>query len=216
MSDLFTDLATMRSSTVQCVLQSADEITDAKGNPVPVLKPGSKPTIFEIIQISSNELSEADAILDEAKAPPIITKVAKPQTLGLTEVLEGYDFDHPDYLAARNKLLPRRAAYICLFGCPVLMATTPGTTTDEKAAQLLERVGATVIEWLRQKIENMVFFNGVGAEDVARFLAVNSGEPNGSSDTKEKTPRRRRNASSPNSTAPPSPTKSEKPPGSGE
>ncbi len=216
MSTLFDQLSAMRSTRVPCALQSAAEVTDPQTGIATVVRlPGSEPILFEIQQVSPDELTAADAILDAAKPPAITRSETRPGTVGATLVQEGYDWDHPDYIAERQRLLVKRNALLCIYGCPALMESTPGVTPMDKAEALLNGIGSMVLSWLSTNLEKMTMFTGVGETEVALFLAGKSGDAKSSSDSKDARRGGKRAKSSSGSTAQRSTTKNGKRPVTG-
>lgn len=217
MSSLFDQFESMRKQSIPCALQSGAEVVDPEtGKTGHVMLPGSKPIHFEIHQVSSNEMIEADAVLLAAKPPELTHEEARGGTMGMVKVSDGYDLDDPGYLAERHRLMPRRNAMVCLFGCDALRESTPGNSLDEKADAIVNRMGAVIVQWMADKIENFMLFAGVGEREVAIFLASSSAEPASSKNSKTKSPRASSKRASKGRTEPASPTNSGNPPASGE
>ena len=145
----------------------------------------TKPIVFEIHTVTANEMLESDDVIS-AKPPAIYQDQASPSRVGTVKALVGYDHDDPKYIAERQKQLPVREAMICIYGCPALRETTPGTTAHEKADTLVQRIPAMVVSWLCQKIETISIEQAVGEEDVSLFLANGSGDSPNSRNSKKR------------------------------
>jgi hypothetical protein len=216
MSSLFEQLSGMQTKRIPCALQPATEIADPKtGQQRLVLLPDSKPIQFEIQQVTPNQMIESYSILMEAKPPRLTHTEARAGSMGPITVQDGYDYDDPDYIAARQKLLPLRNSLLCIYGCPALRETTPGATPQEQAKTLMDGIGSLVVEWLSNRIENQTMIAGVGEEEVASFLAGKSGAAKSSGSSRQKCPAGRKSSASTGSTARRSATKKGKRPASG-
>lgn len=136
--------------------------------------PNTQPIQFEITPLSSNQMIEADRVLHAAKPPALTEAVSRPGTVGSVQTHAGYDYDDPAYVAERDRLIPRRNAMICLFGCPALQETTPGGTLDEKINTILAEIPSVIVSWLSGELENHAMLAGVGEEAVASFFSEGS------------------------------------------
>jgi hypothetical protein len=211
-TNLFEQLAGARDVLVPVVLQPGQFIRDAvTGRDIPIAVKGSSPIRFDIRTISGDEVSAADAILDKVKPPVIEREEPNPKGVGTIRVHAGYDHDSPDYVAQRNQLLPLRHAMVCLAGCPALLDSTPGDSPEAKAKLICTRLGAALVEWMAQQIENLAVLNAVGQEDVERFFPEGSGPSQKRPASGKASPRTSKRKSSAGSTEPTSPTGSGKP-----
>ena len=216
MSNLFEQLSAMRTQRVPCALMSATEVFDATtGKNTVIRMPGAKPITFEIQQVSPQEIIDADDVLNQAKPPRLTHEESRAGTMGKVVVEDGFDEGDPGYIAERQKLLVKRNALLCIYGCPMLFETTPGETPLAKADKLMGSIGAIVLTWLTNQIERMTMFTGVGEEEVALFLADAPAGATSSGGSKPKAPRGGKSASSKGKTAPPLNTSKTKRRGSG-
>ena len=211
---LFASLQKMRRQTVQVVLQpgtrrnvtnSVTGVTSTLTDPMV----GTNPLVFEIHSVTANEVVEADRLITE-HPPAIYQDEASPSRVGMVRVLKGYDLEDPKYIAARQAQIPMRDAAICLYGCPALAESTPGTTLNDKIAKLLAEIPGVLLDWLCREIETISLITAVGETDVASFLAAGSNASPSSSATKEPTQAGGKNKRSTASTARTSTTKSAK------
>jgi len=193
MANLFEDLSALRAKPIPAVLQPGMRVTlESDGNTYVIPAPNTAPIRFEIIPLSANQKVEADRVLDAAKPVAIFQKEARAGTVGVVEVHAGWDHDHPDTVAARSALIPRRRALICLFGCPALMETTPGTTLDEKVGHLLTTLPDWVLGWLASELENEAALTGVGEREVAAFFPEGSADSGSSKSSSGRSPARKK------------------------
>ncbi len=196
---------------------SAAEVIDPETGRSTVLRlPNAKPILFEIQQVSPHELMEADDLLNQAKPPRLTHEENRPGTMGTVTVQDGFDELDPTYIAERQKLLVKRNALLCIYGCPMLMETTPGNTPLDKAEKLMQSIGAIVLAWLTDKLEKMTMFTGVGESEVALFLADAPAGAKSSGGSNKKSQPGAKNGSSKGKTAARSNTSRTKRPSSGE
>lgn len=197
MSDnLYQSLAGMQAKTVPAILQPGTRIMiEAEGRSTVIPAPNTQPLRFEIQPVTSNQLQVANEVLDAAVPPALYEEAARPGTLGMTKTPIGRDHDDPAYLALLSKLRPKRNAFLCLFGCPALMESTPGANVEEKAGTLLSTIPAFVIIWLASELEDASFLAGVGEDKVAAFFPAGSAASGSSKSTsgrsQTKKPKRR-------------------------
>lgn len=142
---------------------------------------------FDIRSVSAAEFREAEAIVDEAKAPALTTEERASTGVGSRTIQTGYDFEDPGYLAERSTKVLLRNGLLALYGCPKLMETTPGASPRAKAEELVRKIPHVALIFLVQEIENLGIRGAVGAAEVDRFFTENSGA----------TPRRRSSTSKP-------------------
>ena len=209
-NNLYEDLQKMRRQTVQVALQPGSRRTDPRSGEIrtdPML--GTNPMTFEIHSVSANEIIEADQLVS-AKPPVIYQEEPNPKGVGMIRVMNGYDLDHPDYIAERQAQVPRRDAAICLFGCPALAESTPGDGVIEKIDRLLADIPGVLLDWLCQEIETISIITAVGSEAVSSFLAEGSESGKDSPNTKPRSQAGAKSKRSSASTGPTSTTKSGK------
>lgn len=188
MPTLFEDLQQQCLRTTTVAYIPGGIVTDPQtGQMTPSPQLDAKPIKFEIHNLTPNQLTAADAVLNAAKPPPLYEEVAKPGIVGTTKVLIGRDLDDPDYLAERQRLLPTRSALICLHGCPALRDSVPGNTPNEQADALNKAVSVTVIDWLASQIEGLSILTAVTEEEVASFFPKGSGAPKNSGSSRNRT-----------------------------
>lgn len=216
MSDLYSQFLETSALTIPCALQANAEVVDPEtGLTRAVLAPGSKPMFFDLRHLTPDENLAADAVLNAAKPPPTFHEENRAGTVGSSKIQDGYDWDHPDYIAARQKLLPKRNAYVCLYGCPALMESTPGDTVEAKAQHLMKSISTFIVQWIASRLDNLGMFTGVGEEEVNLFLAGKSGGASSSAGSSSAKAPGKRTRSSNASTGRRSTTKSAKRRGTG-
>lgn len=197
----------MRRQTVRVALQPGERITHpVTGASSTAPMAGTEPMVFEIHSISANEILDADRVITEAP-PKIFQDEPNPKGVGSVSVMKGYDHDDPDYISKRQAQVPRRNAMICLFGCPALAESTPGTQTGEKIEKLLSEIPGVLLDWLCEQIETISILSVVGDENVSSFLAEGSEATPSSSATKPRSPAGEKSKRSKDSKEPTSPTK---------
>ncbi len=143
----------------------------------------AKPIVFEIHNLTGEEALLADSMIT-ATPPAILQKQESPSGRGDVEALVGYDDQHPGYLAELRKEQPKKDALICLFGCPALMESTPGSDNEQKVKNLIDNLPGGLIGWLADQIDNLQVLTAVGNEAVTRFLSAGSVEASASNSTK--------------------------------
>lgn len=174
--NLFTRLETYRKALVPIAIQLSQTRQNAQtGGEETVAVENTTKLKFHIHSITSNELRDAEAVLDAAVAPKVYAEEPASTGHGMVKVLTGYDFEDPEYVAKRDSLLPRRHAHVALAGCPELMESTPGETLPQKVDALLDRIPSVVIQMIAYQIENLGVSGAVGQEDVDRFFTDASG-----------------------------------------
>ena len=135
-----------------------------RGAPVRVemqTRPGAATMDFQIRPLSMLERSLAEAIPDAAQPPPIYTdEPAERPGMPPRRVANGYDFDHPEYLAALRPLHDRQAAYVALKGVIGLEQDTPGVDENAKLQAIMESMPTRMIRFLSNEIWNMTYIQG--------------------------------------------------------
>lgn len=137
---------------------------------------------FEIHNLTTEEALKADAQITVVP-PPILQKQESPSGRGDVDALVGYDDQNPEYLNKLRQQQPTKDAFICLYGCPDLMASTPGESIEAKAEALIKNLPGGLIGWLADKIDTLQMLTAVGEEEVARFLSEGSTEASASDST---------------------------------
>lgn len=189
-SNPFEDLAGYQQVLVPIALQLSQQQPAPGGGSETEGIAAAQKIRLEIRNLTSRESEAADAIMDAAKPPPIHTE--EPAKVGVRRILTGYDFEDPDYLATRDRLNRKREAYVCLFGCPALMETTPGGNVEEKAATLRDRIPEVALRLICANIESLGVSSVVGQEEVDRFFTAGSGSEDGASSPPSSTRSRKR------------------------
>lgn len=210
MPNLFDELSSIRSAEIPIVLRPAQMVPGLTGAPIPIALRDSRAVHLKVHAISPNELVAADSILDRASPPVIMREEPNPKGVGMVQVQAGYDYDQPAYVAARQRLLPLRHAMICLAGCTALTESTPGESLEHKAQLLCDKLGAAVVGWLAEQIENLAFLTAVGDEQVAAFFQQGSGGSPSSPGSNSRSRQQKKSAGSKSSTRQTSNTSSER------
>lgn len=170
---------------------------------------GVEPILFEIQNVTANEIIEADGMIT-AQAPKVFQEQPSPSRVGMVQAHVGYDYDDPEYIAKRNQQSYRREACVCLYGCPDLMATTPGAGVVEKVDKLVASLPAALLGWLAEQIDTLSLITAVGEEEVESFLAAGSATSPSSGSSNARSQASPKSRSSKGSTAATSTTKSGK------
>jgi hypothetical protein len=209
--NLFESLQQVRRLRRRVVLQPGQktDIQDpATGRIVTQTHPmvGAEPIIFEIQNVTANEIIEADGMIT-AQPPKVFQEQPSPSRIGTVQAHVGYDYDDPEYIAKRNQQSYKREACVCLHGCPDLMTTTPGATVADKVEKLVAALPAALLGWLAEQIDTLSLITAVGEEEVESFLAAGSGTSSSSGSSRKASPASGRSKSSKSSTAATSTTK---------
>lgn len=186
--NLFERLASFRRRTTRVAIIPGQRIPDPQDpdGPSMVLPiDGGEPMVFEIQEVTANEVIEADALIT-ATPPPIFEDHPNPKGVGLVKVMVGYDYDCPKFIAQRTAQVPCRNAALCIFGCPALAETCPGNSLEDKARTLAAAIPAAVLYWLTEQIENTRTLGAGTEEAVAGFLARGSARSPSSKSTNKR------------------------------
>lgn len=210
--NLFESLSALCRTTRPIALQPGMKVTveGPGGMPVQqdVLLPGSRPIVFEVHNLSGDDMIACDKFIT-AEAPKKIETVA--EKIGTKDVHVGYDYEDPKFVRERQEQSYQREAAICILGCPALRETTPGETLEEKSRELRAKAPAATITWLAEQIDTLTIFTAVGEEDVERFLASGSTDARESSATGRRSQAKGKGASNNGKTPRTSATKKTKP-----
>lgn len=155
----------------------------------------TRPIMLLIRSLTSDELQQADSVLNAAKPPQLFDEMPSPRGVGTMKTPAGFDFDDPGYLSERAKLNLKRSAYVALFGCPQLMETTDGSSVEAKAETLMKRIPSVAVELICSNIELLGVSGVVGAAEVERFFTNGSESTDGTSSGGSSTRSRRKKRS---------------------
>jgi hypothetical protein len=175
--NLFESLQSMRRQTRPIVIQPGQKMTveDERGNilskPIPL--PHTGPIRFDVQSLTSDEMIDADSLIT-ATPPAKYQEEPNPRGVGVINVHIGYDEECPKYLAERHTQSYQRDAAVCLYGCPALMETTPGSSMAEKVKAITQNIPAALLSWLANEIDTLTVITAVGEEDVERFFPAGS------------------------------------------
>lgn len=135
-----------------------------RGEPLRVemeTRPGAVTMDFQIRPLSMLERAAAEAIPDAVQPPQIFNEVpAERPGMAPSRVAAGFDFEHPEYLAALRPLHDRQAAYVALKGVLGLEEATPGQDESAKLQSILAEMPTRMVRFLSNEIWNITYMQG--------------------------------------------------------
>lgn len=125
------------------------------------IRPGARTQDVTVRALSMGEQQRAEAIMDTA-VPPALFDEEPSDKPGVPprRVQNGYDDEHPEYLANLRKAQDKQNLFVVLKGVEGLESETEGVDEEAKMQSLLAKMDGRLIRYLSNEIWRMSYAGG--------------------------------------------------------